>query len=361
MAIIDEITYDGILAEMLEKYEQEAGYAPDEASDIGIRLRVLATQIHSACESGKWLLKQMFFTTATGEYLDMHAEEKGIYRNAGSKASGGILFSLPAALSYDVVIPAGTVCSTSDSEPVRFVTTEGKILAKGKKGITVPAEAETVGVSGNVLSGVISVVVTPPAAGMTVKNTNAFKYGADPDDDEILRDRIAAACRYPSNGTNSAFYISEAMKVDGIQSVSVIPRPNGNRGKVEVYLGSSGAPASDEKVAEVAALFGEAKEINVDVTIAHAIARTVSVGVSIKVKPGYVFSEVKTSAAEVISDYFAHLSVGEEFSLNALGYALLNNCGGISDYKLTNPTENVTASEKQLIVSGTVVVSEWSE
>ena len=59
MALIEEITYESVLKDMLAAYEAEAGFVPDEASDISIRLRVLASQIHSAAETGKWLLRQM--------------------------------------------------------------------------------------------------------------------------------------------------------------------------------------------------------------------------------------------------------------------------------------------------------------
>ena len=74
MALIEEITYESVLKDMLAAYEAETGFVPDEASDISIRLRVLASQIHSAAETGKWLLRQMFFSTAEGEFLDRHAE-----------------------------------------------------------------------------------------------------------------------------------------------------------------------------------------------------------------------------------------------------------------------------------------------
>ena len=38
-------TYDGILQRMREKYRVQTGHWPDDASDIGIRLKVLAGEL----------------------------------------------------------------------------------------------------------------------------------------------------------------------------------------------------------------------------------------------------------------------------------------------------------------------------
>ena len=57
-------TYEEILSRMQEKFAELAGYPADEASDIGIRLRVLAGEIYSLTASMNWLEQQLFAQTA---------------------------------------------------------------------------------------------------------------------------------------------------------------------------------------------------------------------------------------------------------------------------------------------------------
>ena len=42
------MTYEEIRARMAAEYEAQAGFAPDDASDAGIRIRVLAGEIYTA-------------------------------------------------------------------------------------------------------------------------------------------------------------------------------------------------------------------------------------------------------------------------------------------------------------------------
>ncbi len=104
-------TYEEILSRMQEKFAELAGYPADEASDIGIRLRVLAGEIYSLTASMNWLEQQLFAQTAQGELLDLRAQERGIKRRAAQAASGVLLFSRAKPLWYRAVIDKGTVCA----------------------------------------------------------------------------------------------------------------------------------------------------------------------------------------------------------------------------------------------------------
>ena len=53
-------TYDEILQRMQETFAQQAGFQADDASDIGIRLKVLAGEIYSACSQAEFLKRQAF-------------------------------------------------------------------------------------------------------------------------------------------------------------------------------------------------------------------------------------------------------------------------------------------------------------
>ena len=52
---------------MKARYEQESGFEIDEASDIAVRLKVLAGEIYNMETTLDWTKRQMFASTATGE------------------------------------------------------------------------------------------------------------------------------------------------------------------------------------------------------------------------------------------------------------------------------------------------------
>lgn len=360
MASISEITYDGILKEMMAAYEAESGFLPDDASDIAIRLRVLAAQIHSMAATGQWLLGQMFFDTATGEYLDRHAALQGIHRGIGGKASGRLTFTLDNTLGYRLTIPAGTVCTLGEDSTLRFVTLEDGMITAGSKSITVDAECETRGLVGNASPGTINCILAPPVAGLRVNNVYVFRGGSDDEDDEMLRERISAACSAPSNGTNAAYYRSVALSTEGVTSANVLPRNRG-RGTVDVYIAGTGKVADATTVAALQSRLDTEREINVDVKVYAAGAHTISLNIALKSAFGYDFTAQKAKATAIVQDFFNHMSVGETFRYNQLGNRLLAEIDGLVDYDFGVTEFNVAISEIGLAVLGNLNVTEWSE
>ncbi|MFQ7061561.1 MAG: hypothetical protein ACLRQY_02295 [[Clostridium] leptum] len=68
-------TYESILSRMQDQFQELAGFPADDASDIGIRLKVLAGELFSACTNLDWLKRQVFPQTAQGIQLDYHAQQ----------------------------------------------------------------------------------------------------------------------------------------------------------------------------------------------------------------------------------------------------------------------------------------------
>ena len=85
-------TYEQIYQRMKTRWQEESGAVCDEASDIAIRLRVLAGEIYNMQTETEWLKRQMFPATATGVYLDYFAEQRGLSRREAVKARGAVSF-----------------------------------------------------------------------------------------------------------------------------------------------------------------------------------------------------------------------------------------------------------------------------
>lgn len=337
---------------MNERFTELAGYAPDDASDIGIRMKVLAGEIYSVSYAVDWLTRQTFYETASGKELEMRAKERGLVRVPPMEASGTLRFGRSTPLWFSAAIPAGTVCSTAGSGAVRYVTTQETVLPQGDLSVDVPARAETGGAAGNAQPGTITVMVTPPASMETVTNPGAFTGGEDSESDESLRARLLLCCSGPSNGSNASWYRETALKHGGVHSVQVVPRADGD-GTVAVFLGGKGSPPPEETVAGVRDEISAKREIGVTVRVEAASAVSVSVSVQVLPAAGADFSAVRTACAAAVRAYFGELSVGDPAVVSAMG-AKLFSTGMIRDFSFATAGKTVGAG--QLAVCGLVSI-----
>ena len=346
-------SYETIAGRMNDKFTELAGYSPDSASDIGIRIKVLASEIYSLSCAVEWLKRQTFAKTATGERLEQRAAERGITRKPPVAAYGTLTFSMSSALWFPAEIPAGTVCTTSGNEPLRYVVTNDTMLPTGSLSVDVPAKAETAGAAGNTAAETIIHMVTPPSCIEEVINKSAFTGGEDSETDESLRARLLASYAEVSNGTNAAWYKETALKYDGIHSANVIPK-SGGTGTVTVYLGGKGCAPSDETVNEIKNYMNSKKEINVAVTVKAAETVPAAVSVSVAAKSGLDAVDVKNACKSAVQEYFYGLSVGDSVILSAIG-AKLFSTGMITDCSFSSSGKTVSAG--QLAAVGTITVT----
>ena len=154
-------TYESILSRMQDRFQELAGFPADDASDIGIRLKVLAGELFSACTNLDWLKRQVFPQTAQGIQLDLSRPAKGNPAEKRRPFSGnaGIFPGGRPAVRCDH--SRGTVCAVSQEEGLRFVTTRKGILKAGDFSVSVPAASEEGGAQANAAAETIKVLVTP--------------------------------------------------------------------------------------------------------------------------------------------------------------------------------------------------------
>lgn len=348
------ITYNDILSRMQDKFKDLSGYSADEASDIGIRLKVLAGEIYSSYTNLEFIKTQMFPQTATGTYLDMHAMQRGLQRIGATKSSGTLTFSRAENILYDVTIPKGTVCATAQINGVRYVTLEDAYIASGQSSVSVPAESETAGSIANALKSAITVMVTPPAGISAVTNESAFVGGSDSESDDDLRQRLLYSYKNISNGSNCAFYRDIALGFDDVYSVSVINRPNGS-GTVDIYVANNGAVLESNKMSEIQSKINSLKEINVNAQVKAPALVSVSITLNIVVKDGYDSNTVKANCEANIANYFSTLKIGQDVFLADIANVVYNT-EGIINYQFTNFTDR-SISDVQLATLGTTTIT----
>lgn len=345
--------YETILARMKKKFTDLAGYSPDDASDLGIRLRLLAGEIYSLGSAVDWLKRQTFAQTAGGTELEYRAQERGIARKTPVPAHGTLTFSRETTIWFDLPVSSGTVCSTTGTNPVRYVTTEDAVLKAGALSIEVPARAEEGGAGGNTEAATVTVMVTPPTAIQAVTNDTAFVGGEDEETDDALRARLLQSCAAASNGANAAYYRDYALSCDGVDSVSVVPRANGT-GTVAIYLGGRGCAPADSIVQKVSDELNKVREICTSVSVSAAEIVPVNVTVSVAAKPGLDPTVVRGACETAVSKYFYGLGVSRQVVPSALN-AMLFSTGMIEDCSFSIGAATIHSGE--LAVPGTVAVT----
>lgn len=327
--------YSEILDRMISKYEQLAGVALNNESDIMLRLKVLAGEIYNNTVAAQFLKQQMFALTATGSFLDKHAQTRGLSRKAAQKAYGEVTFSLEAAQQQNIVIDKGTVVATSTADAKSFVTNETVTLEAGELSVTVPVTAAVEGADHNVLSNTVTVMVTPPLYVSSVTNNNAFSGGVDAESDEELRARVLDSYRDISNSTNAIYYKQLAQSVPGVYSASVVPCVRG-AGTVDVYIcGKGSAQINDAHISDVQSLMDENRELNVDVLVKKASPYTVSYIYYLEVLESYEFDEVAAVIEQKIIDYIDSLGVAKPALLCDIG-DLIYHTDGVKNYSFVD-------------------------
>lgn len=304
------VTYDEIYSRMLKDYNTRTGNFPSDSSDIAIRLKVLAGEIFSSYINLEFIKNQMFLTTATGEYLDYHASQRGLTRKSAAKATGVARFGANSSPVRVLTIPKGTIVSTAGENPVLFETDNEAIIMAGQSSVSVKCTALEGGSNGNIGAYRLNVIVTPVGEVSLVSNPLAFTGGTDEETDEELRKRIEDSIINVSNGANSAYYRKLVLSVEGVDSVGIIPQNRGV-GTVDIFIATKGTTVASELVEKVQKLIDEYKEVNTDALVQKARAYNFNVSTSISVKPGFSFNEVKESLTNNLKEFASYLGVGK--------------------------------------------------
>ena len=351
---MEEQTYEGILVRMEEAFAEQAGFVPDDASDLGIRLKVLAGEIRNLYAGMEWLQRQAFPQTASGEALEMHAEERGLARREASPSYGTLLFRRTGALNYSLPIPMGTVCASEEDPSVRFVTAEESALPPNETEVAVAAVSEGTGLACNAAANTVTVMVTPPAGIETVSNT-AFSGGMDLETDESLRSRLAERFAAPVNGTNRSFYAAFAESYEGIFSANALIGTD--PGTVNVYVCGKNGEAGAALRQRIQQDLNAVKEANVTVSVQEAGTYAYVLWAEIRPAAGYTFAEARAECEAIVRTYCSELGVGQRLEVGRIFQRMMDS-GCISSFGVDSDQTDVLPRANQRITLQMVSLSE---
>lgn len=345
-------TVEEIYQEMRACFAQKTGMELHEGCDLSVRLYALAAQVYALEVQADWACRQAFPQTAQGEYLDRHAQLRGLERKEAVPAEGTVRFTAGEVSQSARDIPAGTVCMTAGL--VRFETTQAASIPAGELTADVPVKALTPGTAGNVAAGAITSMAVAPVGVVSCTNLSPCAGGVDEEDDEGLRARVLETFRRLPNGANAAFYQQEALSFDQVAAASVISRPRGT-GSVDVVVATTAGVPGEELLEELEAYFEERREIAVDVQVRAPETKTVDVTVSVAAQAGWDQEGVLQGVEDALEGWFTGERLGQDILLAQLGN-LIYQCDGVANYSITAPVADVAVDSDELPVLGTLTV-----
>ena len=347
------MTIDEIYGQMVEAFQKETGVTLAGDGDMAVRLYAVAAQIYALYVQADWVNRQCFPQTAQGEYLDKHAQLRGLERRAAVAAEGILRFETDQAPSTDLTIPAGTVCMTAGL--VRFETTQEAVLQAGETMVETTAAAVEPGASGNVAAGTIRTMAVAPVGVSRCTNPEGFSGGLDEESDEELRERVLETFQRMPNGANAAFYEQSAMSFPQVAAAAVVSRPRGV-GSVDVVVSTAAGVPDSELLEELQAYFEERREIAVDVLVRAPEVQDVDVTIQIQTAANRDGETVRQAVEQAVRSWFDGRQLGQSILRARLGQ-LIFDVDGVENYVLTAPAADVTVESDVLPMLKTLSVT----
>lgn len=302
-----KLTLDSIKNKMRTAYFNEAGREPERYSDTDNRLSAAATELFSVYSYADYIFRQAFVQTASGKYLDYHAELRGLSRKKAGKAQGTLDFYLAEPLEEDAVIPKGTVCSVGGKPFIQFETIEDAVIPAGDGSVVVNAQAVDTGERFNALQDEVNVIVNPPKYIYGVTNDDAFIGGADDETDEGLRERLLNIYKYESNALNESSIRAIALSCEEVRDAYIKADGSDFYLTLKMRLGNY---IDADTQAEIEKKFSFLKLLGLILHTEPAEEKTISADVDIKAYSGADFDEIKQLAQSKIKDFCGAEKIG---------------------------------------------------
>lgn len=351
------------------------------------------SMVQTAVAPGAWFLEGLYLTlaqmqdnaysqTATGEYLDMLAEGRGISRKPATPAV--------RQGTFDAVIPEGSVFKTINGEnSVNFVS--GDLISQSNDLYIYELTCQTPGIIGNSYTG--SILPVTAIAGLTEASIGTIiTVGADEETDTALRARYYASFEIAEFGGNIASYRNKILAISGVGAVQVYPAYDGGGTVLCSIVDTDYKPAQQALINTVQNIICPPAEggntpsplgygvapIGAAVTITTATDVPMNVEFTITMETGISFGPTYQTAIEkAISDYImeAAQTWGAALITNQVSYSVIiyvsqiiaailsvEGVANVTGLTLNGGAVDITLTEtsalQQIPSLGTVVVHE---
>lgn len=332
-------------------------------SVLKILSRIYAGAIHLSYGHIEYLTKQFFILTADTTFLELLANELGISRKAGGKATG----QATTTGNTGLVVDAGTRLQ-SDAGNVYTVNTNVTLVAGSG---TLDVTAEDYGDEYNEAGGSVLSFISPVSgidSTVTVLSSG-LTGGLDAESDDDLRDRVLTRKRIAPHGgaefdyetwmlecsgVTRAWAISEYLGIGTIgcafvrdDDTSIIPTP-AQRTIVENYLISHTDPLTGISI-------GMPVTAHAGLYMIPLIELAVNLDIGIYPNTNAIQTQVRTNLIDCIKSFGGP---GQSIALSQL-YEAIGSASGEIKHRINSPVADVAAATNQVHVLGDITFEEY--
>lgn len=259
-------------ARLVAWFEGETGRTLYPMQVEMLMIEALAYALAILGEEAQMTAEQHLVVTASLDGLIALGPNRSTPRLDAAKARTIIRFSLAQAVPVNTLIAAGARVSAGS---VVFLTLGPAVIAAGALTAEVAAEAVLEGVAANgFLAGQIADMLDP-VPGVTAANTVVSEGGADAEDRELYRLRMANAFDRISTGGSHGWYRETTMSVSSaiIDAAVIRPEPC----YIDIFPLTAAGAAGPALIAQVAAAFNTAEMLDIRFGDAVAVKPAVAV------------------------------------------------------------------------------------
>lgn len=313
-----------------------------------------------------------FLKDASGDWLILKANERGLEQNLDQKAEGLVVFGRYDA-SGNAKIQAGSIVKTDvtpSGEELRYFTKADYVCPDGIAELAIPVIAEFTGAKYNVGQGAIKNMVTHVPGFDYVTNTSAWltKEGADIETDESLKERCRLVWYELAVGDPAGKYKSWAKKVPGVIDVFVNDQHPRGPGTVDVViLSSSGMPTAD-LISQVQSYINARKQNCADVLVRAPLAELIDISLAVYLMPdsNLDLSYVETLASQYTNAYFgqgvvsgvSRLKISQDYiRLDLASKTKATNPQDIKNVVTILPADDVTIDDGKIAVLNNLTIT----
>ena len=315
------------------------------------------------------IIKLIFPMFAYGEWLDYHAQIRGISRRPATASSG----TLQLTVTKNTNIPVGSQFATAsvDGQPsVVFETTQGKFnLPEGTTEVSV--KCTQTGTVGNVIAGTVIFKLSQLSGVTAVTNPEAITGGTEEEDDDSLRARIVSLDQSQSVSYvgSVADYKRWSLEVPGVGGVTVIPAQDDSGLVTLVITDSNGDPANEEICQNVYDYIMSPADPelrltapNVKLSVIPPTIIELSISATVEVGTGSSLEAIKTAFIEAVQAYLDTARSDGEVRYTQIG-KILAGVPGVYDYDaltLNSGSTNISITNTQLpqVTSDSVLLTQ---
>lgn len=336
---------NSILNEINEVDKREGSFTNDMISPI-------ALEVEASHEAMKGILSKRFLVNETGDDLDKRADEYGLKRKPGFKASGFIaIFGVSGS-----GISAGSLFGST--EGLLFETVNDSVIIDSNAIIEI--KALEIGDQYNLSANKITEIPIAISGVASCTNPNDITGGSNTESDEDLQNRLLMRIRNPSTSGNPAHYKEWALEVPGIGDAKVIPLKDGN-GTVTVI------PVTNDKrtpnltlIEAVSDNIEIRRPVGANVTVLEAVEVQINCEAQLVIDSSVTLSEITENYLSKLSDYIRSsvfkISNVDYFKCLSLFYEI-SGVLQVTSFLLNGTSLNVLIGETEIQVVGSIEIS----